>query len=113
MPKLKFSIQIVHEESDFYNGFARQCVSEQTKQQIGIFIFADSLYLAPMGAGMGGARAISHCTYEFRSRRFTTIKNWAMWSTLVDFKVDVGRFFVAEGRACWGQVKHVAHAQIL
>ena len=54
MPKLEFSIQIVHEESDFYNGFARQCVFEQTKQQIGIFIFADSLYLAPMGAGMGG-----------------------------------------------------------
>ncbi len=27
---------------------------------------------------------------------------------LVDFRVDVGRFFVAEGRACRGQVKHVA-----
>jgi hypothetical protein len=29
-------------------------------------------------------------------------------SMLVDFKVDVGRFFVAEGRAGLGQVKHVA-----
>jgi hypothetical protein len=26
----------------------------------------------------------------------------------VHFLVDIGRFFVAEGRACWGQVKNVA-----
>ncbi len=32
-----------------------------------------------------------------------------MW---VDFRVDVGRFFVAEGRACWGQVKKVAFSKI-
>ncbi len=28
-------------------------------------------------------------------------------SMLVDFRVDVGRFVLAEGRACWGQVKTV------
>ena len=28
-------------------------------------------------------------------------------SILIDFQVDVGRFFVAEGRACRGQVKNV------
>ncbi len=27
-------------------------------------------------------------------------------SMLVDVKVDVGRFFVAEGRACWGRVNN-------
>ncbi len=30
-------------------------------------------------------------------------------SMLVDCGVDVGRFFVAEGRACHGQLKHVAY----
>ncbi len=29
-------------------------------------------------------------------------------SIVVDVRVDVGRFFVAEGRACRGQVKSVA-----
>ena len=28
--------------------------------------------------------------------------------TLVDFRVDVGLVFLAEGRAFWGQVKNVA-----
>ena len=27
---------------------------------------------------------------------------------MVDVRVDVGRCVVAEGRACWGRVKHVA-----
>ena len=32
-------------------------------------------------------------------------------SILVDFRVDVDRFFVAEGRAGWGQEKQVAFPQ--
>ena len=31
---------------------------------------------------------------------------------LVDVRVYVGRFFVAEGRAGWGRVKHVAFPKL-
>ena len=42
---------------------------------------------------MGGSRAISHCTYEFGSKRWVNVSRLS------------GRCFVAEGRACRGQVK--------
>jgi hypothetical protein len=56
--------------------------------------------------GMGGSRAISHCTSEFRSGRFAAIKMWAMY--VGQFGSILRSMLVAEGRAGRGQVKNVA-----
>ena len=66
-------------------------------------------FLIVAGPGHGGGLALFHTVHRNLGPDGPSALTCGLCgSMLVDVRVDVGRFFVAEGRAGWGQVKHVA-----